>query len=256
MNFAPITHDKLKSLHLNAISTFIETHQHDGKWDKQIIETWLNEVLDIQLAENQAKMFARLLKAAKLRWPNATFASSESLNMLIEKTVLDYLKSCEWLRNSTHILLSGKSSSGKTHIACALGNEAILKGFRVQFFRFKELLIQLRAADNEDALVAFIKKLLRIDLLIIDDWTIDKLPRQEQAVLFELVEKREKRGSFVITTQFDPSAIHEAIGGDAVADAILSRIVPLSQRINLEHDIDFRKQSMTKPLTKKESGDV
>ena len=252
MNFSPITHEKLKSLKLNAMSSFIESHEFMNKVDAGETEKWLNQVLDVQLADNQSRSFARLQKAANLRWPNATFASSKSLNAIVDNTVLKYLKSCEWLRNAIHIFISGKSSGGKTHIACAIANEAILNGFRVQFFRFKELLILLRAADNDDALVTLIKKLLRIDLIIIDDWTIDKLPRLEQSVLFEFVEKREKRGSFVITTQFDPAALHEAIGGDTIADAILSRIVPLSQRVSLDHNIDFRKESMPKRLKAKE----
>ena len=250
------TKTKLEILKLNTLASCIEQYSEDANIDLRSLQDWLNALLDVQISHNQSMTFSRMRKIAKLRWPDATFATSERLCSVLQSTIVSHLQSCKWIEATTHVVLSGKSSSGKTHLACSIGNQAILMGFRVQFFRYRDLLIILRAADNEGNLIALIKKLLRVDLIIIDDWTIDKLPRQEQAVLFELVEKREKRGSFVITTQFDPAAIHKAIGGDAIADAILSRLIPLAQRIELSHNIDFREIDMQVTCTHpKKKGD-
>ncbi|WP_218417911.1 ATP-binding protein [Alteromonas lipotrueae] len=254
MKIKSTTRDKLTSLRLKAISSCIEQHELPDTCDNRAVENWLNALLDIQLSQNQSDAFARARRSASLRWRDATFSSSLRLGEMIDKTILEYLKSCNWIAKSTNVLLSGKSSCGKTHIASAIGNEAILRGFKVKFFRYQELIIQLLAAQNEGHLYEVIKKLLRIDLIIIDDWTLHKLSREEQSVLFEFVEKREGQGSFVITTQFDPAVIHQALGGEAIADAIFGRIVTYSQKIHLDHEIDFREEGMKKAFNAPSKG--
>ncbi|MDY6977675.1 MAG: ATP-binding protein [Pseudomonadota bacterium] len=250
MILPPATVTKFNDLKLHVIASVIEKFSLDYGIDINQHLDFFDALLDAQIAHNQSSAHKRERKSSGMRWPDATFAASERLCSQIKQTVLEYIKSCDWIATGKHIMLSGRSSAGKTHLACAIGNQVILHGYRVRFYRFRDLLMMLRAADNDGELTALIKKLLRIHLIIIDDWTVDKLSRQEQAVLFELVEKREKRGSFVITTQFDAKLLHEAVGGDTIADAILSRIVTLAYPIVLDHDIDFRQTDMTIPARK------
>jgi DNA replication protein DnaC len=250
MILPPATATKFNNLKLHVIPNVIEKVSLEYGVDLKQQLDFLDALLDLQIAHNQSAAHKRERKSSGMRWPDATFTTSERLCSQIKQTVLEYLQSCDWIATGKHMMLSGRSSAGKTHLACAIGNQAILHGYRVRFYRFRDLLMMLRAADNGGELAALIKKLLRIHLIIIDDWTIDKLSRQEQAVLFELVEKREKRGSFVITTQFDAKLLHEAVGGDTIADAILSRIVTLAYPIILDHDIDFRQTDMAIPARK------
>lgn len=241
------TKAKFDDLKLNAVANALELL---GKHRLKEVETVLDVIVPIleqQISYNASVIHDRERRASKMRWLDATFAESKLLCQHIPIHVFEYVKSGDWIKNGKHVMISGRSSKGKTHLACAIGNNSILLGHRVRFFGYRELLIMLRAADNEGKLEQLIKKLLRIDLIIIDDWTADKLTRQEQAVLFELVEKREKRGSFVITTQFDVDLLHESVGGDTIADAILSRIVTMAYRLELNHDIDFRESEMRIP---------
>lgn len=244
---------KFSDLKLNVVASGLESLSQENSKDVETMLGVLLPMLEMQIAHNLSVVHKRERQSSNMRWMDATFATSGQLCSYIQTSVLEYIQSGDWIAQGKHIMLSGRSSAGKTHLACAIGNQAILLGYRVRFFRYRDLLIMLRAADNEGELAALVKKLLRIDLIIIDDWTADKLSRQEQAVLFELVEKREKRGSFVITTQFDVGLLHESVGGDTIADAILSRIVTMAYRIVLDHDIDFRETDMAIPAGKQPS---
>ena len=247
MILPPTTKAKFDKLKLNIVASALELL---GKQRLKDVETALDVIVPIleqQISHNDSLTHKRERSASKMRWLDATFAKSKRLCKHIQSHVFEFIQSGDWIKKGKHVMISGRSSKGKTHLACAIGNNSILLGYRVRFFGYRELLIMLRAADNEGKLEQLIKKLLRIDLIIIDDWTADKLSRQEQAVLFELVEKREKRGSFVITTQFDVDLLHESVGGDTIADAILSRIVTMAYRLELNHDIDFRESEMEIP---------
>lgn len=240
MKLPATIYKKLDSLKLQSISAVIDKISEDLNIELDTIANWLEQLLDVQIAHNDAERFKRTQRVAGFRWPNATLASSETLVSLMKTSTVEYLSSCNWIKEKTHVVLSGKSSSGKTTLACALGNEAIAEGYRVKFLRFRELLAMLLAAENRVEYIKLVKKLLRFDLIIIDDWVDDKLDKRTQAVLFEFIEKRELQGSFLISTQFDPATIHEALGSDVIADAIMSRIFPSSFRVELDHNIDFR----------------
>ncbi|WJG07954.1 ATP-binding protein [Aliiglaciecola sp. LCG003] len=236
----PQLKEKLEALKLPVLVNGLEDACSDATLNVDRVCGLLDGLLDSQIALNSANAATRMRKQAQLRWPDATLATSKNIKEVIQLSVYNHIQSCRWLKLYNHIMIEGPSGSGKTHLACAIGNEVIGEGYKVRFFRYRELVIQLVAADKGGELPALLKKLMRIDLLIIDDWLAQKLTREEQAVLFELIEKREKRGSLVITTQFDTKRLHESIGGDIIADAVLDRIVPMSYRINLNHNIAFR----------------
>ncbi|MEO9943784.1 ATP-binding protein [Paraglaciecola sp.] len=247
----PPLENKLTALKLTTVASCIEQSCKDANIDLLSITDLLESLLDKQIEHNRAVSATRMRRFAALRWPDATLANSAELRAVIKPAVFTHIQSCGWLDQKAHVLIEGPTGSGKTHLACAIGNEVIANGFRVQFFRYRDLLIRLVAAEKEGELRTMLRKLLRIDVIIIDDWVSDKLTHEEQAVLFEFIEKREKRASLVITTQFETKVLHKAVGGDTIADAILDRIVPMSYRLSLNHDIAFRSIKATSDVKKK-----
>ena len=122
---------------------------------------------------------------------------------------------------------------GKTHLGCAFANEAILRGIPVKFYKFQNLLTELIAADQENQLAKFRKRLSRFKLLIIDDWGISMLSSAQRHMLYDLVESRDKQCSMLITSQYPVSDWYDAFGDETIAESVLDRIVHASHKLNL-----------------------
>ena len=76
--------------------------------------------------------------------------------------------------------------------------------------------------------------LVRVDLLVLDDWGPDRLSASQRRDLMEIVEDRHGRGSLLITSQLPLATWHEVIGEPTLGDAILDRIVHNAYRLELD----------------------
>ena len=121
----------------------------------------------------------------------------------------------------------------KTWIASAFGNAACRMGKRVASYRVTRLLDNLRAARAEGTWGRLLTSLKKPDLLILDDFGIDRLDAIHCRDLLEIVEDRYGSGSVMITAQLPVSEWHGVFEDATVADATLDRIVHNSYRIEL-----------------------
>ena len=76
--------------------------------------------------------------------------------------------------------------------------------------------------------------LVRVDLLVLDDWGPDRLSASQRRDLMEIVEDRHGRGSLLITSQLPLATWHEVIGEPTLGDAILDRVVHNAYRLELD----------------------
>ncbi len=201
--------------------------------DKSFLER-LDDLLDEQVLNNRNRRITTLRRQANLRWPHALISDlNYSLQKGLKKQVIQNLKELHWLDDSRHLILTGATGTGKTHTACALANEAILRGIPVKFYKFQHLLAELIAADQENLLSKFRKRLNRFKLLIVDDWGISMLDAAQRHMLFDLVESRDKSSSMIITSQYPVEDWYDAFGDETIADSVLDRIVHSAYKINL-----------------------
>src|SRR5690606_22913009 len=153
----------------------------------------------------------------------------------LERSRIETLATCAWLRARETLLIQGPPGVGKTHLAIALGVKAIENGFSVMFFRLEELL----AALKRDAALAPAsrrqKDYLGVALLVIDEIGFEPRARQAASLFFRLVSYRYGRGSILITTNKGIKDWPELLAGDEVlATAILDRLLHHSQVINIK----------------------
>jgi DNA replication protein DnaC len=132
------------------------------------------------------------------------------------------------------VILTGATGTGKTWIACALGNQAAREGFSVLYTRLSRLLDDIATARLGSG--ALMRRLARVDLLILDDWMMSELSATQRRDLMEIVDDRHDRGSIILATQIPLTSWHRAIGDSTYAEAILDRIVHAAYRIELQGD--------------------
>jgi DNA replication protein DnaC len=144
----------------------------------------------------------------------------------VDRSRIETLATCGWIREHETVLLQGPPGVGKTHLAVALGVKAIENGFSVVFFRLEDLLHALKQDAEVPPRRLRGKKYLSAALLIIDEMGFQTMTRQEAALFFRMVSYRYQRGAVLITTNKAVKDWPEMLAGDEVmATALLDRLL-------------------------------
>ncbi|WP_218396952.1 ATP-binding protein [Alteromonas lipotrueae] len=200
----------------------------------------LNVLNDIAIAQENylaVNRQLRLKKDARLRWPDARI---EDYDFSCETKEVQYLidKACDasWVDENTHQVIIGASGTGKTTMACAIGNKLIMKGYKIRMWRYNDLAFEFALHEKEGTFQKYLRMLCKYRVLIIDDWVLFSLSNKQRQMLYELIERREQVGSLIITSQYGFDEWHTAIGEPTIADAVLDRIASMSDVIALRGD--------------------
>jgi len=153
----------------------------------------------------------------------------------VERSRIETLATGAWVRASETLLIQGPPGVGKTYLAVGLGMKAIEHRFSVQFYRFDELLVALRADAGTRPNRLRRKKYLSTALLIIDELGFEPMGREEASLFVRLVSYRCGRGPILITTNKSVRDWTELLAGDeALTTAILDRLLHNAHVINIK----------------------
>jgi DNA replication protein DnaC len=102
------------------------------------------------------------------------------------------------------VLVLGPVGVGKTHLASALGHIGIRRRLSVHFARADKLFTRLKGARLDNTLEAEMRRLARVDLLILDDFALRALDATETSDFYELVVERHRKASTILTSNREP----------------------------------------------------
>lgn len=226
---------KCELLKLHAFSEALTLQSTTNRFDKMSFNERLADLLDAQILYKSERRTNALRKQAKLRYPNSYIQDIDySLYPTIKINQLKQLLTCDWIRQHHHLLIIGKTGTGKTTMSCVIAQEAIKQHIPVLFFRLATLLLELCAAQKEERLRLFIRKINRAPLLLLDDWGNALMGKDERHLFFELIESRDLNSSLLITSQYPVSTWHESFQDSTIADSVLDRIVHNAHKIELK----------------------
>lgn len=112
----------------------------------------------------------------------------------------------------------------------------IEEGYTARYIRMYDLLSELSEADMNDRLPQYLKKLAKLDVLVIDDFLLTPTTEHEQKYLMEVFELRNRHRSLILSSQMETGEWHKKLGGGAIADAILDRAISNSYHIYIYGD--------------------
>jgi len=131
-------------------------------------------------------------------------------------------------------LITGPTGAGKSHLASAFGIQACLNGFKTIYLNAQKLFYNLRLSQMDGTHRKFISSIAKADLLIIDDFGLQKLNEYNRMDLMEIIEDRHGIKSTKIASQLPEPTWYKIISEPTISDAILDRITSSANRIELK----------------------
>ena len=237
------TLDKLHCLRLTGMAQALKQQLEQPATHELCFEERLALLVDHELLARDNRRLTRLLKAARLRLSGACVEDIDYRHPRgLKRPQIAALAAGEWLRAGHNLCLTGPTGTGKTYLACALGNQACRLGFSVRYFRLPRLLEQLAIAHGDGSYPRLMAQLAKADLLLLDDWGIQPLGAGQRNDLMELIEDRHGLKSTLIASQLPVEHWHDYLGEPTLADAILDRLLHNAHRLPLAGE-SMRKSS-------------
>lgn len=194
---------------------------------------------DFLLNLTQAEVNVRKENGRKRRIREASFPLHKPLETFefeaapdLDARFINDLATGSYIKQNKNIILLGKSGTGKTHLATALGIEACDHGIRTKFITGCGLVNELTEARDEKRLRLTIKRYFNYGLLIIDELGYVPFSKEGAELLFQVLAERHERKSIIITTNKGFGDWTEIFGDPSLTAALLDRVTHKAHVIN------------------------
>lgn len=157
------------------------------------------------------------------------------------------LGECEWLRRRQNVIITGATGTGKTWLACALGNQACRQGMHTQYRIAAKLFEDISLSYADHSIPKLRRQLIHAELLIIDDLGIGGIDGQLGPFLLDVIDLQSQYGSLLITGQYPKEKWYDLFSDPTIADAILDRV------LHKAHPIKLKGESMRRVKSRKRS---
>jgi DNA replication protein DnaC len=228
------TLDLLRELGLDGMAKAFEELQANPESRGLEHGEWLGLLAEREATLRQQKRFEARARTAKLRHAATVEDVDFRTPRGLDRTVFLRLANCDWIREHRHCLITGKTGTGKSWLACALGDKACRENLSVLYQRCTRLFAALTLARGDGRYTKLMNQLARVELLILDDFGSEVLTAEQRRDLLEIVEDRYNARSLIITSQVPVDNWYEIVGDPTLADAILDRVVHNAHRIDLK----------------------
>lgn len=234
------TVEKLRKMRINAMADLHQQTVRNNQLDNTTADEYIGLLTDHEWEDRQHKKINRLQKQARFKEKSSIADISYTENRNLDKNMFERLATLDFMKKDENIIITGPSGVGKSFIAQALGNQACLTGYKVLYANTARYFTKLKLAKIDGTYMKELQKLLKIDLVILDDFGLQAFDNHAREALIDIVDDRHKNKSTIVSSQIPVSTWYDIIGEGTIADAILDRLVYSSHRIDLKGE-SFRK---------------
>jgi len=228
------TIDKLETLRLSGMVGALREQWKTPDINQLSFEERLGLLTDREVDIRETKRLQSRLKRAKLRQT----ASLEDIDFRqprgLDKSLVIKLADCQWISKHQNLIVTGPTGAGKSYLACAFAQKACREGYNTSYVRMSRLFEDLGLAKGDGRYSKMLASFAKTDLLVLDDYGLAKLTREQRHDLLEILEDRYGVRSTLVTSQLPLEHWHEQVGDPTLADAIMDRLVHNAHKIQLK----------------------
>lgn len=225
--------NKMRSLKLSGMLDTMELRLSQAQKDGLGFIEFLQFLLEDEMQHRANKGLASRITKAHFEEEKSLEAFDFNFNPKLPTQYIHDLATCRFIESKESIIFCGPVGVGKTHLAQALGHQACRQGYNVFFTKASRLLSDLGGGRADDTWERRLRRYLKPDLLILDDFALKEFTRTQAEDLYELIDQRYRSGSLLVTANRLPEDWYPLFPNPVIAESALDRLVSSSHVITL-----------------------
>ena len=224
----------LMILNLRGVSLSLDEMINDAEIRKHSYITLLNAVFTSEISY-------RVKRRVERNMVGAHFPVNKKIDHFdfgrvkgIGKSEVVNLLDCHWIDKQENVLFFGPPGIGKTHLSIALGVVAVEKGYKVCFERITNLIKLLKTAEIQKSSEYRIKRIMKSDLIIIDEIGYTPIEKREANLFFNLISETYEKASIIVTSNKSFESWAEMMGDSVMTAAMLDRLLHHARLFTLD----------------------
>ena len=225
---------QLKEMKLKGMAASLETIMNLPVQARPTLELAIARMVEAEQQDRRDRKTEMYLKTSRLRYTALLEDVICGADRNFTKEDLAALSDCSFIRRHENLLIQGKCGCGKSFLACALGRQACILGYRTAYLNMNSFVEKVAISKLDGSFLKMITSLEKNDLIILDDFGLQPMDMNTRLALLQILEERYERKSVIIASQLPIAKWYDYIGDATLADAIMDRLVANANKIELK----------------------
>jgi DNA replication protein DnaC len=241
-----VEHQLAAQLRILKLGGFLETldvRLKQARDEELSHRDFLQRIVQDEIERREATKLQKRLRSASFEEVKTVEGFDFSFNPKIRKSLICDLATCLFVEKREHVLIYGPVGVGKSHIAQALGHQACRQGHDVLFAKTAKLLRGLLASRADNSWEKRIRRYLKPDVLVLDDFGLSPFTATQAEDIYELIAERHLKSSIIITSNRPPQDWLALFPDPVMANSALDRLAHHAHHIVIEGGESYRKRS-------------
>lgn len=225
--------NKMRSLRLNGMLDTLELRLSQAQKDNFGFIQFLEMLLEDETQHRANKKLASRIHKARFEEEKSLEGFDFTFNPKMPSQHIHDLATCRFIERKESIIFCGPVGVGKTHLAEALGHQACRQGYSVLFTKASRLLSDLGGGRADDTWEKRLRRYMKPNLLIIDDFALKEFTKTQAEDLYELIDRRYRSSPMIVTANRSPKDWYPLFPNPVIAESALDRLISCSHVVTL-----------------------